>query len=178
MTKTKQNPRISMLRMVFLTFLFLIVAWSGDLRNGAALSQTIWFSGYNWVIRSGQGAPGANTWVADNIWVDRHGHVHLKLSYHDGKWTSAEIIMTQRLGFGRYQFWVVGRIDRLDKNVVLGFFNYPTPDVGPDGTNEIDIEFAMWGTETAPPGNYTVWPSKLGSERNSKSFYSKLGGDH
>ena len=53
------------------------------------------------------------------------------------------------LGFGRYQFQVIGRIDQLDPNVVLGLFKYPTPDVGPDGTNEIDIEFAQWGRATA-----------------------------
>ena len=39
---------------------------------------------------------------------------------------------------------------------------YPTPDVGPDGTHEIDIEFAKWGVPDAKIGNYTVWPVKRG----------------
>ena len=68
-----------------------------------------------------------------------------------------EVLTKDRSGFGRYQFWVVGRVDRLDPNVVFGLFNYPTPDIGPDGTNEIDIEFAKWGKPEAPMGNYTVW---------------------
>ena len=63
-----------------------------------------------------------------------------------------------RLGFGRYQFQVIGRIDQLDPNVVLGLFKYPPPDVGADGTNEIDIEFARWGRATANNADYVVFP--------------------
>jgi hypothetical protein len=37
-------------------------------------------------------------------------------------------------------FQTNGRLDLLDDNVVLGLFNYPTEDVGPDGTHELDIE--------------------------------------
>jgi len=80
--------------------------------------------------------------------------------------------------FGRYQFWVVGRLDRLDPNVVFGLFNYPTPDVGPDGTNEIDIEFAQWGKPKALAGNYTVWPTREGLRRASKRFPVELNGQY
>jgi hypothetical protein len=48
--------------------------------------------------------------------------------------------------------------DQLDPNVVLGLFKYPTPDVGADGTNEIDIEFARWGRATANNADYAVFP--------------------
>src|SRR3954470_12292542 len=119
------------LRLVLWILLLSIVIWSNELRNAAALDQTIRFSGYDWHIRSDQGAPGDNTWAADNVWLDHQGHLHLKLAYRDGQWTCAEIALTRRLGFGRYEFWVGGRIDRLDKNVVLGLFNYTTPDIGP-----------------------------------------------
>ena len=83
----------------------------------------------------------------------------------------------ERLGFGRYEFWLTGPVDRLDKNVVLGLFNYPTADVGPDGTHEIDIEFAQWGNSSAPSGNYTVWPATNGVRRESKAFGFTLNGD-
>jgi hypothetical protein len=53
----------------------------------------------------------------------------------------------------------MGRIDKLDRNVVLGLFKYPTPDVGTDGTNEIDIEFARWGRATANNADYVVYPA-------------------
>ena len=77
---------------------------------------------------------------------------------------------TRRLGFGQYQFEVLGRLDRLDKNVVLGLFNYPPQDIGTDGTQEIDIEFAHWGKTNAPVGNYTVWPAKKGIKHTSHAF--------
>ena len=69
-------------------------------------------------------------------------------------------------------------MDRLDPNVVLGLFNYPTPDVGPDGTNEIDIEFAKWGKPEAPMGNYTVWPAREGLRRANKRFSVELKGEY
>jgi hypothetical protein len=74
------------------------------------------------------------------------------------EWHCVELATQLRLGFGRYQFQVIGRIDQLDRNVVLGPFKYPAPDVGPDGTNEIDIEFAQWGRATANNADYVVFP--------------------
>ena len=62
--------------------------------------------------------------------------------------------------------------------MVLGLFNYPTADVGKDGTNEIDIEFAHWGDGANPNGNFTVWPAKAGQKQTSSTFnFSLLGGD-
>lgn len=58
--------------------------------------------------------------------------MHLKLSAVKGNWYAAELATTQRLGFGTYQWQLIGRIDQLDPNVVLGLFTYPTADVGPE----------------------------------------------
>jgi hypothetical protein len=115
--------------------------------------RTIQFSGYEWIVRdhgSDLSGPGPNLWDGSNVWVDESGDLHLKLTHTEDGWHSAEVTMTQRLGFGRYQFQVIGPIDQLDPNVVLGLFNYPTEEVGPDGTNEIDIEFAHWETPLHP----------------------------
>jgi len=85
--------------------------------------------------------------------------------------------MRKRLGFGRYRFQVQGRVDRFDDNVVLGFFNYPTGDVGPDATHEIDVEFARWGNARNPMGNYTVWPAAKSLTQVSKPFPFTLADD-
>ena len=85
--------------------------------------------------------------------------------------------MEKRLGFGRYQFQVEGPIDRLDDNVVLGLFNYPTRDVGGDASNEIDIEFARWGSAKNPIGNFTVWPVEKALKPTSKTFHFTLTGN-
>jgi hypothetical protein len=127
----------------------LIVSVSAILLAACAFSQakTIRFSGYDWIVRpSGTGGPGPNQWDENNVWVDGSGYLHLKLSQRAGRWYCSEVYTKDRLAFGSYQFWVIGHVDKLDQNVVFGLFSYPTPDVGPDGTNELDIEFAKWGT--------------------------------
>lgn len=144
--------------------------------GGAAAAATLEFSGYSWTVRAGQGGPGPNTWDPGNVWVDTEGHLHLRLRQRDGKWSCAEVTLTQRLGFGRYEFEVEGPIDRLDDHVVLGLFHYPTRDVGGDATHEIDIEFARWGRSSNPIGNYTVWPVDPALKPTSKTFAFSLTG--
>jgi hypothetical protein len=137
-------------------------------------AAVISFSGYDWRVRSGQGGPGPNRWEEKNVWLDASGALHLKIAQRDGQWSCAEVTMQKRLGFGRYDFHLVGPIDRFDENVVLGLFNYPTRDVGPDATHEIDIEFARWGKGANPIGNYTVWPVDKSMKQESHSFSFKL----
>ncbi len=143
----------------------------------SATGKDIQFGGYIWTVRSGRGGPGPNAWDESNVWLDAATNLHLKISQRDGKWSCAEVTMRKRLGFGRYQFQVAGKLDRLDDNVVLGLFNYPTGDVGPDGTHEIDIEFARWGNHKNPIGNYTVWPVEKSLKQASKSFPFTLADD-
>lgn len=142
-----------------------------------AQPREIGFGGHTWTVRSGQAGPGPNTWDASNVWLDASTNLHLKITHRDGQWSCAEVTVKGRLGLGRYQFQTIGRIDRLDDNVVLGLFNYPTGDVGPDATHEIDIEFARWGEAKNPIGNFTVWPVEKHLKQVSRSFPLELAGD-
>ncbi len=142
----------------------------------SAPAKEIEFAGYTWSVRSGRGGPGPNWWDERNVWLDASTNLHLKISQRDGKWWCSELTMKNRLGFGRYQFQISGRIDLQDDNIVLGLFNYPTADVGSDATHEIDIEFARWGNVKNPMGNYTVWPVEKVLRRESKSFTFDLTG--
>ena len=138
--------------------------------------RTLQFAGYSWAVRTGHGGPGPNTWEGGNVSVDGEGRLHLRIRLQEGRWSCAEVTLQQRLGFGRYEFEVEGPIDRLDDNVVLGLFNYPTRDVGGDATHEIDIEFARWGASKNPIGNYTVWPVEKGLKPTSKVYNFRLDG--
>ena len=90
--------------------------------------------------------------------MDSEGQLHLKLiRLSSGTFSCAEIISVERFGFGTYQFEVTGPIGAIDANVVLGIFFYPSADVGPDGTNEIDVEVARWGHADGPQVHYTAW---------------------
>jgi hypothetical protein len=117
------------------------------------------WAGVKWQVRSGGGSPCAtNIWNEKGVWVDRNGWLHLKIiRLPSGKFACAEISSLKRFGFGNYEFEVAGPIGSIDKNVVLGVFMYPPKDVGPDGTNEIDVEIARWGYSEAPQVNYTAW---------------------
>ena len=138
---------------------------SDVVKSTALAIKTISFSGYTWYVKSGTGmGPGPKTWNENNVWVDALGKLHMQIKYSatTKKWECSEIWTTTSLGFGKYEWFVEGRIDLLDKNVVVGLFNYPTSTIGPDGTNEIDIEFAKWGNQKNKMGNFTVWPAVSG----------------
>jgi len=132
-------------------------------------SQLI-FSGYTFNVRSGGGGPGPNNWSTQNAWVDANGYLHLKISYSNGQWNAVEVYTNQSFGFGSYQFKVIGHPEVMDQNVVLGLFPYTTPAIGPDGTNEIDIEFATWGGAQTEHGNWTVWPANTSGVNTSHQF--------
>jgi hypothetical protein len=80
-----------------------------------------------------------------------------------GHWLCPEITSEKKFGYGVYTFTVEGAIDKFDKNIVLGLFNYS----GNDGYDEIDIEFGRWGNAKYPNLNYTVWPAQKGSTNNA-----------
>lgn len=144
----------------------------------SAADSTLQFSGYTWQVRRpGKGGPGPNVWSPENVWVDQKGYLHLKLAHRNGVWTCAELTTQKRLGFGRYQFTLIGRVDRLDQNVVFGIFPYPTAEIGPDMTHEIDIEFSRWSRAHLPIGNYSVWPAKPGVKYTTHPFAFTLNGD-
>lgn len=138
-------------------------------------TKIINFSGNEWQVRpNGTGGPGLNNWSSDNVWIDEDG-LHLKITQQNGKWYCAEIYTTKILGFGKYQFHVIGRIDLFDPNIVLGLFNYS----GTDGINEIDIEIARWGDFQNPNnGNFIVWPSVPGLNNTGHNFSFSLNGTY
>ena len=148
--------------------------------TGAALceAKTLFFSGMSWTVRpNGQGGPRNNNWCEANAFVDAAGALHLRITHSKGKWCAAEIVSDVRLGYGTYQFQLKSRVDLLDRNVVLGLFNYPTADVGPDASNEIDIEFARWGDARANMLNYTAWPVLPALGPWGNTFPLSLNGD-
>ena len=149
------------------------VSTSSSANNATA--ATIQFSGYTWNVKNGVGlGPGPNNWSSNNVWVDASGFLHLRISKDPitGKWNCAEVSTQQTFGFGKWQFWVEGRIDQMDKNVVLGLFNYS----GNDGFDEMDIEWARWGNRRYPNCNYTVWPAQQGFKNFSYTKEVALSG--
>jgi hypothetical protein len=154
---------------------------SADRENATSrAASTVQFSGYTWYIRntgSSTEGPGPNVFNGSNAWVDSNGWLHLKISKNTttNKWNCAEIYSAQNFGYGSYQWQVEGAIGSLDKNIVLGLFNYS----GNDGYDEMDIEFARWGNSAWPNLNYTVWPAISGkSDWNYTKDFTLTGGTY
>ena len=141
------------------------------------------FAGLTWEVKdayTSKVGPGPNYFSKDNVWVDIDGKLHLKIRRISAtKWTCAELKTQQLFGNGVYQFWVEGRPDLFDKNTVLGLFNYPCANgtCEPDGTHEIDIEFAKWGNATEINTlNYTTYPTVVGGTTYHKVSPLSLSG--
>jgi hypothetical protein len=119
--------------------------------------KSLTFSGYEWDVRdipSDRG--GANDYDRDNAWVGAGGALHLKLVQRDGRWTSAEVILTRALGYGTYVF-TVRDTSRLDPAAALGMLTW---DDGAADQNhrELDIEVSQWGDDRIPNGQFVLQP--------------------
>jgi len=122
-------------------------------------TDTIQFSGYSWMIRdSGDGkqGPGPNRWKGANAYVDSKGFLHLKITKSGDNWYCSEVTCTQKFGYGTYQWQVESKFDTLDRNIILGLFNYS----GVDGRDEMDIELGRWAKEKFNNTSYTIFPAQ------------------
>lgn len=133
---------------------------------------TIQFSGYTWTVKTPAGTQGPhnNYWSGKNVWVDSNGRLHLliKKNNDNGRWECAEVSSKELFGYGTYQWKLEGPVNALDKNIVLGLFNYS----GNSRFDEMDIEFSRWGRDSVPILNYTVWPA-TGDTGISNVTYAK-----
>lgn len=123
-------------------------------------AQTITWAGHTWKVTSG-GMAGVAHGDPANVSIDAEKYLHLQIVQREGKWTSAEVFTTDRMGFGTYQWVVEGDVYAMDPTTVLGLFTYgPTHHIGTDAENEIDIEFSQWN-KTCHDCNadFTVYPS-------------------
>jgi hypothetical protein len=154
--------------------------------GAAAVPTTAWaqtptaisWRGYQWNVKSGSGlGPGVNDWSPSNVFVDANGDLHLAITNTGGTWTCAEVASTVSFGFGTFQWEVSTAVDALDANVVLGLFVYGPPALGPDGTHEIDIEYARFGSATGDNAWWTIYPNVLATPRGRSSYQLALTGD-
>ncbi len=143
-------------------------------------AHSITWKGYTWTIKSDIAVgPGPNDWNSNNVFVDTNGYLHLKITHNvdSKKWDCAELYTTNSLGFGTYQWQIESSIDKFDHWVVLGLFPYGPPALGPDGSNEIDIEYSRWGNASGTNGWWTIYPDS-GKTIGQKSYDFSLEGTH
>ena len=126
-------------------------------------TRTVHFSGYDWTVKSStrKVGPGPNFFSTstDNVWVDSHGDLHLKITKVQKHWYVAEVVNTASLGYGTYTWVLDSRVDDLDTNAVLGMFTYNENDPA-FANREIDIEASRWGKPKDPTNaQFVVQPA-------------------
>jgi hypothetical protein len=141
--------------------------------------QTITWQNHAWDVKSATGVgPGPNNWNPANAFVDAKGFLHLLITADTNSpngFDCVELSTSDNLGFGTYQWQIEARIDALDPWVVLGLFPYGPPALGPDGSNEIDIEYSRWGKPAGTDGGFTTYPNS-GTIIVSHKFHFVLHG--
>ena len=125
--------------------------------SGAAVSKTLFFSGYEWRIRD---APsdrgGGNDYEPSNAWTDSNGALHLRIAKASGKWACAEVTLTRSFGYGTYSF-VVRDTSHLDAAAVFSMFTWDYAGADPNN-REMDIEITRWGDLATENAQYVVKP--------------------
>ena len=120
--------------------------------------RAVEFSGYSWYVKAKphKAGPGPNYFSdrRENVWVDKDGRLHMRITRKDGRWRCAEVVCTQSLGYGKYTFYIDSYVDRLDPSVVLGLFTWDKD--SEFAHREIDIEFSRWGKPEKANAQYVV----------------------
>lgn len=132
--------------------------------DGSSAKRSIEFSGFTWWVKESKNlaGPGPNWWSAskENVWVDKEGRLHMKITYRDGKWFCSEVVCEEPATYGTYVFYLSGRIDKLDPRVIFGLFTWDDTAYKTQANCEIDIEFSRWNDPLAPNLHYSLQPAR------------------
>jgi hypothetical protein len=116
------------------------------------------FSGYQWKASTGPifHAGSRNFFDPANVWTDKAGALHLRISGSPGKWTSAELKLTRSLGYGTYRFQVRD-VSHLEPSALLTLITWDG--VGTESNrHELDLELGRWGYLDNDNIHYVVQP--------------------
>lgn len=146
----------------------------------ATWSQPFSFAGLTWERKSGCGGPGPNCWASANVELVPGEGVRLRLSRVQNRWYAAEIRTTAPAPCGAYSFYMVGRTDLLDPNVVLGVFLYDDAagSLGDPCPDELDLESSRFGDPAAPNGHFVSYASGACGPADLGDFSYALGGTY
>ena len=146
----------------------------------ATWTQPFSFAGLTWERKSGCGGPGPNCWAPENAELLAGEGVRLRLTRRQGKWYSAEIRTALPAPCGTYSFYLVGRTDLLDPNVVLGVFLYDDAagETGDPCPDELDLESSRFGDPAAPNGHFVTYASGACGPADLGDFSYAMTGSH
>jgi len=116
------------------------------------------FSGYEWTASAGPifRAGSRNFFDPANVWTDKAGALHLRISGNPGKWAEAEAKLPRSLGYGTYRFQLRD-VSHLEPSALLTLVTWDG--LGTESNRrELDIELGRWGYVDNTNVNYVVQP--------------------
>lgn len=133
----------------------------GDFPSGRMVS----FAGHDWRVKGpGVYGPGPNFFSDSTDVVDvENDELIVSQINLNGTWSSAEVVLTEPLGYGDYVFTTRGRLDNFAPNIILGLFLWQYPlcyDVRNTWNqhNEIDVEISRWADPTNDVAQFVIQP--------------------
>jgi len=130
-----------------------------DIRRPNPAQRVIEFAGGDWLAKASDAlvGPGPNRFSGspDNVWVDRQGRLHLRITSRGGQWYCAEAVSRRVTGYGVYQF-TLDTPPGLDPSVVFGAFTFAEAE---RDNREIDaLEIGKFGGTGSTNAQYVVQP--------------------
>jgi hypothetical protein len=124
-----------------------------------APTKAIHFSGYDWRVRTIAADRGGvnNLFSGDNAWVDAQGALHLRIARQGNRWTCAQVVLPESLGYGTY----VLTLRDTSKLEPAAMFSMTTFDdwAGDQYYRELDLEVGRWGNAlSSSNAQYGVQP--------------------
>ncbi|MGE3173477.1 MAG: hypothetical protein AB7O97_12705 [Planctomycetota bacterium] len=127
-------------------------------------ARTLAFAGRTWAVKESAApvGPGGNRFTASpqDVFVDAHGRLHLRVVQRGGQWWSSEVVLQGDVGHGTYWFTTESQVGLLDPNLTFGAFTWDS--FGDDATipawphREIDFEDSRWGNGGDPNSSQVV----------------------
>ena len=110
-----------------------------------APTKPLQFSGYEWRVRTIASDWGGlnNLYDGDNAWTDASGALHLRIKKKEGRWSCADLALTQSLGYGSYSL-VVRDTTHLEPAAVLSMSTFDE-EGGDQHYREMDVEMGRLG---------------------------------
>jgi len=127
--------------------------------ESSSMGPTLRFSGLDWKVRTIPGDYGAKTneYSSDNVSVDSHGALHLRLNRNAHGWVCSEIHSARSLGYGNYSLDVMD-ISQLEPAVMFSIFTYFQDPKG-SGHSEMDIHLTRRGVASNKNAEFVIQPS-------------------
>ena len=127
---------------------------------------TLNWAGRNWDVRDTSGNPGGNRWAPSCAHVDTNDYLRLEVKNENDEWYCGEVDSVDSLGLGTYRWYVVGKPDQMDSNIVAGLATYF------DSYHGISIDFGEAYQDEVTNMFYTVEPYYESGHRKGFSLAS------